>query len=445
MSVQNETNRVQYWGNGSTGIAYPVPFYFFEASDLRVVVTDTAGTDAELTEGSDYSVAGAGNENGGSVLTASAVPATSRVTIYREVAAVQTTVYEENGEFPAKTHERALDRQTMLNQQNARAFDRALRVRESDGGKSTLTTVANSVIGFGGDSQPRTFTPEQLAVWLNLTQQVFGEGTKAWLTEADRTMAVPDFPGQVGVQLSDSTIWASNGMSAGSWTAPVGGIPDGHVTTAMLASEILSADSTGRAKMADYFLTLAKIGAGIFTADSLGRGKFASGFVDSGLCASGLWNAIAPSGTVLQTVSVVNTTPASMTAIVPPDSTKPQISEGTQILSASITPSSTSNKILCRYVGSANISASGLVLYSLHKSGVNDALQSGYGAMFSADACTGTAIEFIDSSASTSEQTYSIRMGPNAALTIYINRFWSNATLLGGALGQTLVLQEIKG
>ncbi len=225
-----------------------------------------------------------------------AVPAASRVTIFREVEAIQTTVYEENGEFPAKTHERALDRQTMLNQQNARAFDRALKVRESDGKKDELATVANSVIGFGGDFQPRTYTPEQLAVWMNLTQQVFGQGTKTWLTNSDRSTARPDFLGQVGVQLDNASLWVANGTSAGNWTEPVPGIVDGSISTVKLADGALSADSTGRAKMADAFITLAKIGAGIFTADSAGRGKFASGFIDSGLCAAGLWNAIAPVG-----------------------------------------------------------------------------------------------------------------------------------------------------
>jgi len=444
MSVQNETNRVQYWGNGSTAVAYPVPFYFFEAGDLRVVVTNAAGADAELAEGSDYSVAGAGNENGGSVLTASAVPATSRVTIYREVEAIQTTVYEENGEFPAKTHERALDRQTMLNQQNARAFDRALKVRESDGEKNELATVANSVIGFGGDSQPRTFTPSQLAVWLNLTQQVFGEGTKAWLTDADRAMAVPDFLGQVGVQLDNSTVWVADGIAAGDWTAPVGGIPDGYITTAMLASGVFSADSIGRAKMADAFITLAKIGGGTFTADSAGRGKFASGFIDSGLCASGLWNAIAPSGAVLQTVAVSSTSTASITAQIPNDASKPQITEGTQILAASITPTSTSSKVLVRYTGMISASAQMGAICAMFRAGTSDAIASIYLAIAAADWGVPVICEFIDFPASTSSLTYSTRGGPTSANTMYVNRL-NSVVYLAGTLTHSLILQEIKG
>lgn len=449
MSVQNETNRVQYWGNGSTLIAYPVPFYFFEASDLRVVVTDAAGADAELSEGSDYSVAGAGNENGGSVLTASVVPSTSRVTIYREVEAIQTTVYEENGEFPAKTHERALDRQTMLNQQNARAFDRALKVRESDGAKAPLTTVGNSVIGFGGDSQPRTFTPGQLAAWLNLTQNVFGEGTKAWLTEGDRAIAVPDFLGQVGVQLDNSTIWVANGISAGSWTNVFGA--DGRISTAMLSNGVLSADSTGRAKMADAFITLAKIGTEIFTADSAGRGKFASGFVDSEMCSSGLWNSIAPAGAVLQTVNVSTNQEAQITATIPFDNTKPQYvypsgtQEGTQIIAASITPTSTSNKILIRFLGFPVASASTQFAFALWRQGVTDALISGGAAFPGAEYMWPYTLEYLDSPASTSAVTYAVRGGITAGNSLFINRFYTYGSRYGETMITGITLQEIKG
>ena len=445
MSVQNETNRVQYWGNGSTTTAYPVPFYFFESGDLRVVVTDAAGNDAELEEGGGYSVAGAGNENGGSVWTVSAVPATSRVTIYREVSAVQTTVYEENGEFPARTHERALDRQTMLNQQSARAFDRSLKVRESDGPKAAMTTVGNSVIGFGADLQPRTFTPPQLAVWLNLTQQVFGEGTKTWLTDSDRAAAVPDFLGQVGVQVSDSTIWVSSGTSAGSWTNPTSGIPDGGIATAKLANGVLSADSTGRAKMADSFISLAKLGEGIFTADSTGRGKFASGFVDSGLCASGLWNSLAPTGAVLQSVTVPLTGASDFSGIIPNDNTIPQQSEGSEILTATITPSTTSSKIRVSYLVHLAISAGGTIATALFRDSIVNAIFANMVWHYDNRVMTPVNSSYLDSPATTSAVTYKVRVGvASGSFTGYYNQLSTGQKFLGTTISH-LLLEEIKG
>ncbi|WP_153811289.1 hypothetical protein [Terrimicrobium sacchariphilum] len=444
MSVQSETNRVQYWGNGTTTTAYPVPFYFFEIGDLRVVVTDAEGADIKLAEGSDYSVSGAGNESGGAIWTVAAVPPTSRVTIYREVQAVQSTVYEENGEFPAKTHERALDRQTMLSQQNARALGQALKVRESDGEKSPLTTVTNSVIGFGGDAQPRTFTPEQLAVWLNLTQQFFGEGTKTWLMNSDRTSVVPEFLGQVGVQLEDFTIWVATGTSAGAWVAPKAGIPDNSILTTMLANGVLSADSAGRAKMSDSFLTLAKIGSGIFTADAAGRGKFGSGFVDSSLCASGLWNAIAPVGAIIQTVGASSNAETTLSAQIPFGNAKPQISDGTQVISVSITPILSSSKIRVQYNGPYSASSATGACFAIFRSGVNDCLVSSYCSFGSGDYGVNVNLDMIDVPGG-GVKTYSIRVGPVVSSVIYLNRLHTYGSKFGGSLAQVLTVQEIKG
>ncbi|GAT35624.1 virulence protein PGP3-D [Terrimicrobium sacchariphilum] len=444
MSVQSDTSRIQYSGNASTVTPYPVPFYFFDDTDLRVVVTTSGGVDTTLALGTDYAVTGAGVEAGGSLTTTAAIPNTSKVTIFRQVPMTQTTVYEENSDFPAKSHERALDRATMLAQQNSRTVGRSLKVRESDGAKNDLTTVANSVIGFGGDSQPRTFTPAQLAVWLNLTQQVFGQGTKTWLTNSDRASAKPDFLGQVGVQLDNASLWVANGTSAGNWTDPVPGIADGSISTVKLADGVLSADATGRAKMADAFLTLAKIGAGIFTADSTGRGKFASGFVDSSLCASGLWRAIAPAGSLIQTVSASVSASSSFSTAIPLDATIPQNTEGTQVISASITPSSSSSKIK--------------VSWSLQLSRQSGTDPDVIAALFSgaANAIFSTCFElyarqenrtavYIDSPSTTSPVTYSVRVGASGGTTIYLNSTPSLSTLLGATAVSTLFLEEIKG
>lgn len=205
--------------------------------------------------------------------------------------------------------------------------------------------------------------------------------------------------------------------------------------------------------MADAFITLAKIGSGIFTADSTGRGKFASGFVDSGLCASGLWNAIAPAGTVLQTVSAYNNSTSSTTALFPWDNTKPQFvsggspQEGTQVLSASITPSSTSNKIVARYHGFLSTPTGGgaHAAAGLWRVGNSDALIMSQSVQGSESCAIPISFEFIDSPASTAEQTYSVRVGAAvSSYTVYINRFGVGLKY-DGTLANTLVLQEIKG
>lgn len=54
---------------------------------------------------------------------------------------------------------------------------------------------------------------------------------------------------------------------------------DGSVTTPKLADGVLSADATGRGKMADLYLTVGKLVDGILSADATGRGKMANGYL----------------------------------------------------------------------------------------------------------------------------------------------------------------------
>ena len=125
MAVQSDTSRIQYAGNNSTTTSYAVPFVFQENSHLKAIARTSAGVESVVTL-TNHS--GAGNVNGGTVRTAVAVPATSTLTIYREVPATQTTTYAEGGDFPAASHERALDKLTQIAQQLDRKVGSAIRL-----------------------------------------------------------------------------------------------------------------------------------------------------------------------------------------------------------------------------------------------------------------------------------------------------------------------------
>lgn len=106
MTVQTTNRRVSYVGDGVT-LSFPVPFAFLAASDLQV------------TGGGGYSVSGAGNPAGGAVLFTTAPTAGSRVEILRKMQRTQDTSYVPNDPFPAKAHETALDKLTMIAQEDA--------------------------------------------------------------------------------------------------------------------------------------------------------------------------------------------------------------------------------------------------------------------------------------------------------------------------------------
>lgn len=58
-------------------------------------------------------------------------------------------------------------------------------------------------------------------------------------------------------------------------------INTGYITAAMCANGFLTADSAGRAKMADSYVTQAKLQDGILTADTSGRAKMNDSFVNT--------------------------------------------------------------------------------------------------------------------------------------------------------------------
>lgn len=124
MTVQNSTSSASYNGNGVT-VVFTVPFRFLSNDHLLVTRTDVAtGVVTPLVLDSigpnGYSVQGAGAPSGGTVTTVTAptgAPVLQRIDIKRNVPITQLTDYIANDDFPAESHESALDKLTMICQQ----------------------------------------------------------------------------------------------------------------------------------------------------------------------------------------------------------------------------------------------------------------------------------------------------------------------------------------
>jgi hypothetical protein len=126
MTVSSSVNKVTYSGNSATTV-FPVNYYFLENSHLQVIlVSNNVETIQTIT--SQYTVTGAGNPAGGSVTMLTPPPTGTQLIIVRNVPATQETDYLANDPFPAESHERALDKLTMLVQQNSTDIDRALKI-----------------------------------------------------------------------------------------------------------------------------------------------------------------------------------------------------------------------------------------------------------------------------------------------------------------------------
>ena len=145
-----------------------------------------------------------------------------------------------------------------------------------------------------------------------------------------------------------------------------------------------------------------------------------------------------PTSTVSNAKFYDSPTEFVITGIVPLDNTIPQNGEGQQIISGTITPSKTTSKIL----GILSLNGDGTTtsVFAAFRDLVADAISSTWVQAISSSSLV--AFQFIDTPATTSLVTYTIRCGPGQAGTLYINRN-NTVSLLGGSNKITLTLLEI--
>lgn len=154
MTVQSTFSRISQNGNGVV-TEFPVSFIFFDSGDLRVFLVSAEGHSTLLQQGSDYVVSG-GDGNAGSITLTTAPGTGERVVIERQIPATQPVKYITGGAFPAETHERALDRLTLLVQQLKDELDRSLSLPATTQSQADLTLPepeTGKFLGFGDNGQ----------------------------------------------------------------------------------------------------------------------------------------------------------------------------------------------------------------------------------------------------------------------------------------------------
>lgn len=204
MTVSSQTSRIEQLGDGTT-TAFAVNFYFLENSDLKVFVNGVLQT---IT--TNYTVTGAGNPAGGTVTFVSAPANGVQVVIFRDPALTQGLDYIDNDPFPAESHERGLDKLTMIAQRIRDLVSRALRLGDSVVGVNTeLPALTGSQLlgtnpgGTGFQLYPLGSEPDTAA---NIVYTPSGTGAVATTVEdkLKRTVSVKDF-GAVGDGMTNDT------------------------------------------------------------------------------------------------------------------------------------------------------------------------------------------------------------------------------------------------
>lgn len=125
MTVSTIDSVAEFDTNGVT-TNYPFYFKFLASEDLVVTYISPEGASTVLTLGTHYTVNGAGNDQGGSIVTTSALAGPGQLIVSREMEAFQQTSLRNQGKFLAETHEDVFDKLTMLIQQGYAIFTRAL-------------------------------------------------------------------------------------------------------------------------------------------------------------------------------------------------------------------------------------------------------------------------------------------------------------------------------
>ena len=132
MTISSEVRKAGPYDGNDVTTSFPFSFKVFSADDVVVVLTDPAGIETTLTgSGTDYSVTLNADQDtapGGTVEKISALATDYLLTITSSVPNLQPLDLTNQGGFYPKVINAALDRLTILAQQNAEQIGRSVKV-----------------------------------------------------------------------------------------------------------------------------------------------------------------------------------------------------------------------------------------------------------------------------------------------------------------------------
>jgi len=149
-----------------------------------------------------------------------------------------------------------------------------------------------------------------------------------------------------------------------------------------------------------------------------------------------------PSGRSVQTVNVIDSAVATGTTTIPSDDTIPQNTEGTQVMSLEITPTSSTNLLKIDIVINAtNLGSTGMAS-ALFQDSTAGALAANlsYGV---AGATENIKYTYYMTAGTVSSTTFKVRLGPTTATTVTFNGA-SGARKFGGVMASSITITEIQ-
>ena len=480
MTLNATTTKVSY--NGSTSSPqsdFDVPFKFFLNSHVLAVLRDKDGVETTWTEGSQYSLTGAGNESGGT-LTVSDSPTDYRpkddetLVIKRVVPEIQGTALPLGGKFSSTTVEQMVDLLTMQIQAHSEEIARTLSVSAADPiATVVLPSVENrksKVLAFNAAGELTTITNfgKWRGTWADSTAYVLGDVVQRDATK-DLYIAVatgftsgPD----EALDIEDTTRWAlamqqptvnffsnsfvavvdqtvfnlSNApVSAAATAVYLNGVRQEPVSDYTLSGTTLTFGAppgngvevlaiygnAGAADVADLAITTSKIASDAVTLAKLEHGDQGD-LLYHGPSGAPARLSAGPSGFFLQTkggsadpvwaqqkvvqqVYLDFSSAITTTANIPLDDTIPQNTEGTEVMSAAITPTSSSNLLLVEAIALLSSSGGNNMTMALYRDSEANAL-SVLGGLVSGSNIITVPLRYRMVAGTTNETTFKIRI-----------------------------------
>lgn len=148
-----------------------------------------------------------------------------------------------------------------------------------------------------------------------------------------------------------------------------------------------------------------------------------------------------PAGTVLQSISATYAANEALGSI-PDDDTVPQITEGLEVATLAITPTSATSVIEIEFRGFAAAAGTILVIAALFRDSGADAIQVGCCTAGSANLPNPLVLVHRETAGSTSSRTYKIRAGTGSGSGRMNGT--TSSRLFGGAASAVLIVREIK-
>jgi hypothetical protein len=151
------------------------------------------------------------------------------------------------------------------------------------------------------------------------------------------------------------------------------------------------------------------------------------------------------SGDIVQIVNTQSGALGSSVVVIPLDDTIPQITEGTEFITATITPTNASNVLditvvlnLSNNTGVTNVAA------LFQDSTANALCASAKSSMGVANAMTQVTLKHRMTAGTTSATTFRVRVGPSGAVTMGINGTAGSGRFFGGVYISSITITEFK-